>query len=140
MCRREYLALLGSLFLVFLEVPVRIITLLLRMKEGPCTPLYVFFADHSQHNLSSVSATIDQRTSSIVSLPRIPFEPARSEVPYLALLPMHRILPTFVPYLATVLRSMSYRPRMATSLEFTACPTRREKSRKATWSTLVRDR
>lgn len=30
--RREYLALLGSLLLVFLEVPVRIITLLLRKR------------------------------------------------------------------------------------------------------------
>lgn len=53
---------------------------------------------------------------------------------------MHRILPTFVPCLDIVLRNMSFRPRMATFSEFTAYPTRREKSRKATLSTLVRDR
>ncbi len=102
--------------------------------------LWVFLADHNQRNLSSVSAIIGRRTSSIVFLPKIPSEPDPSEVQYLTLLPTHRISPTFVPYLAIVLRSMSFRPRTATSSEYTVCPTRREKSRKAILLTLARDR
>lgn len=78
--RTEYFALLLSLFFLFLEAPVRIITLLLRRCLGTGVrgiPNVV------QRNLLSDFATIDQRTCSTASPLRPQFETDRNEVLYL---------------------------------------------------------
>lgn len=125
--RREYLALLGSLLLIFLEVPVRIITLLLRTR--PLFSLYYFIAHHGQHNPSSASATTDPRTSSIAFHLKTQSEPDQNGALSPTPLPM---LPTSlrsVRCLAIMLKSMLYKLPMATCLAYIGYPSERAKSK-----------
>jgi hypothetical protein len=136
--RREYLALLGSLLLIFLEVPVRIITLLLRKR--PPFSFHCFLAHRGQHNPSSASATIDPRTSSIAFRLQSQFEPDPNGAPSPIPLPMLPTLLKSVRYLAIMLKSMLYRLPMATCLAYIGYHTGRAKSKRVYSSMLAQNR
>ena len=116
-CRREFIALAGSLVLIFLEGLIRVITLGLR---NILTHISLTrSSDPSQPNQSFDSATTDLRISSIY-FPLLQavnrYQDRGQLLPWLRAL---RILWIYVPCLATTQKSMSYRQKMGIYLAYT---------------------
>ena len=135
--RREYLALIASLLLIFIEVPVRIITLLLRTYVTNFVSS--FPADVGQHNLSSDSATSGPKPFSTASHLKTRFGPDLSEGPYPIPSPLPQTSPKSVHCLAIRRRSMWFRQPMAISLASIVYPTEGVRRTMACSSMLVQD-
>ena len=115
-CRREYIALAGSLILIFLEGWIRVITLGLR--NVFTESVYAQLSDFLQPNQLFDSATIDPRTSSTYFPPRKAVDRDQNQSQSLR---RSRALPiswTYALCLAITRKSMSCRQEMDTCLGY----------------------
>ena len=113
-CRREYIALAGSLILIFLEGLLRIITLGLRKILIRSSRAHL--SDLFQPNQSFDSATTDPKTSSIYFCLHKGVNQGQTQSQLLRRSRALRILWIYVLCLATMQKSMSCRQEMGTCL------------------------